>query len=685
MRNKLNLILIVCALWFMNFNELLAQRTIGQPQLVEFAACADPSFNQYNVTATLSPGGALPNDNQYILQRSDANGSFDDASLIVELARVTGPNNGSAAELDILFENFSIPVDSNSDTYKLRVVTSSEPQIISAISNDESMHFFRNDLDLFLNERRDVIFCDVTSFTKTLSIRLEDLDGNDVNADDFEWEWFRDGAQIAGESGSSIDITTVGNYFARIPLGGCQNFFVFEETNRVDVSIVNVADVFIETPSPDFSFCPNEIKVLNSSETSNRYRYQWIKDGVDIEGETSTSITLDDNNFGGEYTLRIVFSEDCTLITNPVTVNNEGSSITVPLPENLILLPTQTIPLEITTDAPAGSIVSWFAQTSLQQQGPLSGTTSSFDARLVGDYRVEILATDACNSFLVSETELFAPVGFEVVIGTQNQDDSCDLETFNLELIDILGETTSGLKVPLTEDQLDFFDYEWFRNGVTTGNTTRTIEVDRSDGDAVYTLSADLRSGGFPDTISNEFSVAFLPGDIAILASPESFSESVTEITLSVPQNDSYTYQWFTVVDGEDVNANEGTTNTLIITAEGEYFVRIITPFCTTTLSIVIGNTPPPPGIADIIPNVVTPFNADNQNDSWVLPEALTGQQDVEVTIYDRNGRVDFNTVNYQGDWPLPASKSGGKSPIYYYIITKNNSVVRKGSITVMR
>jgi len=684
MRIKLNLILIVFALSFTSVGKLLAQRTIGAPDLVEFSACADPMFNQFNAIATLSPGDALPNDNQYILQLSDPNGSFDDASLVTELARVNGPNNGSTSELEINFVNFAIPEEANSDTYKLRVVTSSEPQIISALSGDESLHFFRNDLNLFLNERRDVIFCNVSSFSKTIEIRIEDLDGNEVNADDFSWDWFKDGVQIAGESGTSIEIDQVGEYFARIPLGGCQNFFVFEETNRVEVLFIDVASVFIESAS-GFSFCPNDPKELSSSVINNRYRYQWLKDGEPIEGANTPNLTLDDNNFGGDYTLTVEFSEDCSLTTDPVTVINEGSSITQTLPENLILLPTQTIQLEVATDAPEGSIVSWFAQTSIQQQGPLMGNTTSIEARFVGEYRVEILAMDPCNSFLVSRTELFAPVGFEVNIGTQNESESCDIETFNLELKEILGETTTGLMVPLTTEQLEFFDYEWFKDGVATGVTTQNIEVDRSDGDAIYSLNANLRTGEFSDIVSNEFSVAFLPSDIAITANPESFSETVTEITLSVPQDNNYMYQWFTVVDEQETNIEGATTNTLTINAEGEYFVRIITPFCTTTLSIVIGNVPPPPGVSEFIPNVITPFGSIGQNDTWILPSTLANQQDVEVTIYDTRGQVDFTGVEYQNNWPMENSKSSGENPVYYYIITRNNSVVRKGSITVMR
>ncbi|WP_109302042.1 gliding motility-associated C-terminal domain-containing protein [Aquimarina sp. AU474] len=679
MKSKLNLILIVSALLFINFNELIAQRTIGAPVLQDFAACADITFNSFTVIAELNPGDPLPSDNEFILQLSDPNGSFDDPNEIQELARVVGPNNGSGSTLEIQFTDFAIPQNANSDTYKLRVISTTDPVIISELSDDTAMHFFRNDLDLFLNEREDVIFCNVSTFTKTLTIRLEDLDDNAVPADTFEWEWFKDGALIVGESSPSLVVNDVGRYFARIPLGNCQNFFTFEETNRVDVSLIDVSSVFIETPAPDFSFCPNEIKVLNSSEQSSAFDYQWIKDGVDIDGEISPTITLPDNEFAGDYEVRVTFSEDCELVAGPVTVVNEGSSITQALPENLILLPTQIIDLEIMTDAPDGSTVRWFVETSLQSQTLLSGGTSSFEAQFVGRYRVEIDALDPCNSFLFSETELFAPTGFDIVIGTEDEN-ACAAETFTLELLEMTGQTVGGLDVPLTEEQLTFFDFEWFRNGVSTGDTTTSIEVSSSDIDAVYTLMADLRTGEFTGITSNDLAVSLIPQGTVILADPLVLTEGES-VTLSVPQNDAYTYQWSRIVDGENIVLDGETNNTLIVTEQGEYFVTITSAICEVIVPpISIGTQ----GITEIIPNVITP-NGDNVNDNWFLPASLVNQQDVEVTIYNRNGQVDFMGVSYQNNWPFENSKSSGQDPIYYYIITKNNSVLRKGSITVMR
>lgn len=689
MKKKLNLSLLIGMLVFLNFQELRAQaasaRIIGEPT-GETQICGLPG-NVFNMMASLSPGDAFDSGNQFILELSDVDGSFAIPDNNQQLAITNGPNNGTPSVGEILFTDFTVPENVGSDDYRLRV-RSTSPEVIGTVSSDAiPVHFLNTDIinEIILNEFQEVIFCNVTSFSKVLSFRVEDESNNDVNINDFEWEWGTvsgiNFTPIPGETGTNLTVTDEGTYAVRRPLGACQIFYsAFGGagiSNRIKVSLVDVASVVIETPSPDFSFCPNEAKILNSSIIDTRYKYQWIKDGEPIEGETSSSITLPDNDFGGEYTLSINLSEDCMLVTNPVSVINEGSSITEPLPENLILLPSQIITLQITTDAPEGSTIKWIVDTNLQSQGPLVGTTSSFDAQFVGRYRVEIEATDVCNSMLFSETELFAPVGFEINIGTKDEN-ACDADTFTLELLEMLGETAGGLKIPLTEEQLAFFDFEWFKDGASTGETTTSIDVDRSDENAIYVLRADLKTGEFTNITSDPLAIS-LPGNITILADPPVLTEGGT-ITLSVPQNDAYTYQWLRKVDGEDVVLEGETNNTLVINENGEYSVSISSLICSLTVTINVGGG----GISEIIPNIVTPNN-DGINDNWLLPASLFNQQDVEVTIYTSRGQVDFTSASYQNNWPLENSKSSGQDPFYYYIITKNNSVVRKGSITVMR
>jgi len=609
MREKLNLLLPVMLLLFLvaSTGVYSQSRAIGAPELQDFAACAS-DFNMFTAIAELSPGAALPDNNQFILQLSDPSGSFDNEDNILELDRINGPNNGTSSNQDLVFENFAVPETVNSDTYRMRIIASEVPGIISDVSQETAMHFFRGDLDRprLNGGNSDVIFCNVTSFVKTLIVTLNDSNDIDVSGN-YIWEWSKDGVVIDGVTGNIFETSQIGKYRARVPLGDCQLFFPFAATNNVDISIVNVDEVSITTDAADFSYCPDEIKELKSSIDDLSFVYQWTKNGVIVEGETRSTITLPDNDFGGEYVLTVIFSEDCTVSSPPVTVTNEGSSLTQTLQEQLILLPRQTLNLTVTTDAPLGSPLRWIVATSVQLEEPLSEPTSVFEATFIGDYRVEIDAQDPCNTMLFSETEIFAAVDFDITIAFEEEDISCNQPTLNAVVSQMSGITSGGLEIPITEEQLSFFTFEWFRNGTPTGVTDRTIQVTQSEEAASYELRADLITGEFTGIVSN------------LLA-----------------------------------------------------------------LESCDGPTPPIPPVAttDIIPNIVLPGGSNTNAKTWRLPSTLAKQQDVEVAIYTSFGQQDIKTANYQNDWPSDDRIGQG---VYYYVISRNNQIIKKGSITVMR
>jgi gliding motility-associated-like protein len=282
-------------------------------------------------------------------------------------------------------------------------------------------------------------------------------------------------------------------------------------------------------------------------------------------------------------------------------------------------------------------------------------------------------------------TEVFEPVGFRTQISTLLD---CDADTGTLGLETLFGITSTGLEVPITTDQYSLFDFEWFLGTQSTGVTETTFTVTSTNIGEIYALEATLRGTSFPTARSNDLTVEFLSDVVVITASPTFIPFGETS-TLSVAQSSNYAYEWFVVVDGEHESLVDGSTvisgqgtSSIEIDTTGDYFVRITLLDCDIDSEIL--SISDVAGSSEIIPNVVTP-NSDGINDSWLLPPTLFNQQEVEVTIYNARGQVDFTSSRYQNNWPSENSKSLGQDPIYYYIITKNNSVVRKGSITIMR
>ena len=79
--------------------------------------------------------------------------------------------------------------------------------------------------------------------------------------------------------------------------------------------------------------------------------------------------------------------------------------------------------------------------------------------------------------------------------------------------------------------------------------------------------------------------------------------------------------------------------------------------------------------------NVITP-NGDGQNDNFVI-EGLENYPGSQLIIMDRNGRVVFESLNYQNNWAAKQLPAG----TYFYLLRINDgkNSERGGSVTVLR
>ena len=90
-----------------------------------------------------------------------------------------------------------------------------------------------------------------------------------------------------------------------------------------------------------------------------------------------------------------------------------------------------------------------------------------------------------------------------------------------------------------------------------------------------------------------------------------------------------------------------------------------------------------------VIPNAFTPNN-DGVNDLFFIPalqENPDAYSDMELQVFNRWGRIVFQTTTYQNNWdgrsngnPLPAGT-------YYYMIRfqKDRAIIKKGAVTILR
>ncbi len=675
MNSKLNLssLLMVLSLLF-STQGILAQN-ISMPDLngsgTADIVCASQIVggNTHFVEATYRNAAGFNPGNDFILQLSDADGVFDNVvANNIELARINNLSTPAPSPTNLDFGNFSMPTNVRGENYSIRIVTT-DPEMIGDVATNIPLYYFDSSEPILLTGPSDSPINAALCPSQAIDLS--------VTPSDFpSYTWLRNGIEIPGENESTLsNVTQAGIYRVRIDFGSCNPRYAFNESNTINVIDFTQANVFINE-APAISYCPEDVKVLNCNISDTAFTYEWFKDGVAIENSNTPSLTLPQSNFQGNYHVNVRASDQCNVNTSVVTVTNLGSNILTQPPPQLILLPGEILTLEITTDAPAGSTFQWFRNgIAITGETGLSITTNA-----PATYRVEVVTNDVCGSTLVAETEIFIPTDFNVVIGHDGPID-CNAEDADLVLEDIFGITGAGIQVPLIPTQITTFDLEWFRDGVTTGDTDSNYTVASIDENGTYSMEATFSAGGFDTDVSNDLIVSILPTSIQITGTPDSLPVGGT-VVLTVPLVDGYTYQWFRIIDGTETIIDGATNNTIDVQELGEYYVIVTAGECetrtdnyTVTSQIVFSG---------IIPNVVTP-NGDNINENWTLPTELVNQQDVEITIYDIQGKVDFTATNYQNNWPEENSKSLGRDAVYYYIITKNNSVVRKGSITVMR
>jgi gliding motility-associated-like protein len=84
------------------------------------------------------------------------------------------------------------------------------------------------------------------------------------------------------------------------------------------------------------------------------------------------------------------------------------------------------------------------------------------------------------------------------------------------------------------------------------------------------------------------------------------------------------------------------------------------------------------------IPNVISP-NGDGINDTWIIPQQYVSGSNTEVQILNDRGRVIFQTIDYQNNWPENQLELTNINALYYYIITTPDLKTKQGSITIIK
>ena len=702
-------------------------------------ACASSSFNDYWVNFTWSPP-LVNGDNEFILELSDASGSF---ASPVELTRDATKNTN----FDFYIQ-FSLPADTRGEGYKMRV-RSTSPAVIGAASAAYPMYFIDINSGLTVRQQGNADFGDGTAeVCNGNSITLEVY--NLPNANTYQYNWYRSGSPLA-EKSESITVSQAGMYNVEIDYGACSGSGN-TLSNIIDVTTGASLGIAINTPTKT-DLCAGETENLEANINNASLTYTWFKDGAAIPSSDNYIFTVDASapGFEGDYQVEIFGPGACVERSAAVTITNAGNfTVTRDNPANVVVLPGQNETLSVTTDASSPSY-QWYKDGS-----PIAGATSnslSVSETETGLYfaRVSLSGGPCSSTSIDSETStVVTPASFEIIIDYASTYAACANNSIVLDVTTINAIDSGGGVTDVTTSLISGLTYQWKKDGnPLSGETSASISLTDITENGSYEVDGNITTY---NATSNSLAVQLLVNETLTINSTGLISCGPSEpITINTTTNlVGESFDWFR--DGVNLNS---TDIALTVTEPGTYQLILDRNGCPLPSNeIVISGLDPelitldPSGtivfpesssrtvtasggdsyrwydsnntemstsssvtfteegsyvlIATIgncevsknvtveyldnfkIPNVIT-VNGDGINDQWILPNSYSNKAEVNVIIFNSAGKEVLNEFNYQNNWPETSMTFAKQNMVFFYKIKDTNEVLKQGTITIIR
>lgn len=705
------------------------------------AACASSGFNEYFVNFTWGPP-VVNSNNEFILELSDAYGNFGSPT---ELARVSDKNT----TFDFEFQ-FSLPTETRGENFKFRV-RSTSPAKTSPSSDPFPMYFIDYNAPLLISENGsgsipsggEIQLCGGGSVTLKPH--------NIPNAGTYIYNWYKSGTLLA-EKSESITVSEPGMYYVELDYGSVCSGSANTLSNTIEISTGNSMGIAINGAS-NVEICPGDPYVLEANISGQGYTYTWYKNGSIVSGPTVDAGTFSVNtgsaSFEGDYQVEIGGSGVCIERSSPVTISATGSfEVTLQNEENIVLLPSQTKTLSVSTTA-SSPTYQWYKDGA----AITDATGSSLKISETGEYYVEVTENGGpCEAAPIASATILvvSPDSFEFVIDVVGTYAPCENTDATLNLTAIHAVASNGAKTDVTSNLQTSFTYQWEKDGnILSGETSKTITLSGHEDNGSYSLKGSIDSF---DAVSNAMEIKLLmDANLEITANGTVLCQGGEAIVLSTSMDlSSESFEWKkngTVIDtsSESLTINETGTYQLILKG---YDCPVISNEITVSAfdeSLLVLDKPKEIIIIEgetetvtasgadsyewydagnnlissqdyydfqaegeyllvarfgtctvsrvitvtfrdmfAIPNVIT-ANGDGINDLWVLPNTYSRDPNVLVTIFNERGEQVFSQTGYENNWPQSTTSFNKQSMIFYYKISRGGKSLKQGTITVIK
>lgn len=698
------------------------QITINTPTLGFSQVCASTTFNTYNLSFSFSPASNLGSGNIFTVELSNATGSFASPTILTTTSSTTSPTGVT----------FSFPTNVNGTNYRIRVRSSSPVSTSpSSIAFSANYAVYNQPFTINNNVSNQAI-CSTSNF----NLSIDSGPNSPLNFSELTYIWYRNNVVISGQTSSSLPISQAGNYRVEVNYGTCS---LNAYSNVVSVTITQSETLTISSQGNATSICPSSGLLLSSMIASSGYTYQWYRNSVLIPGAINATYTATQE---GNYSLKASNSV-CVIDSNILTLTENTFSVSLDSGAEINLLPGQTKTLNCTTTAVNPSYT-WYKNNVVIP----SQTSSSLNVNETGTYKVVVRQNSTCVIEKEASTLVSAPTSYDLSIKhsasyvvCENLSETLTIDTFEAEAslgtitipanigvtykwykngVEINGATSTSYTVSnyvnndvysiqatffggqtvssnlldvklkidenllLTTDGIlcntnptvtitssitnPIFNYQWFKDDqVNVLGTNTTFEANEV-GNYFLTISF------MGCELSSEL-IAVETIDEAIIVTnyeEEIFLNEGEQITITASGGDSY--EWFIA------GVLESSTNEILVNQETDVQLVAQINGCEIVKNFTVLLQPQVFNL--VIPNTITPNN-DGKNDTWIITEELAYKNEVEIIIFSSNQQIVYRTNNYQNNWPLETIAE--KNKIFYYTILKNNSILYKGTISVIQ
>ncbi|MBC8883646.1 gliding motility-associated C-terminal domain-containing protein [Flavobacterium piscinae] len=470
----------------------------------------------------------------------------------------------------------------------------------------------------------------------------------------FTYKWYRNNTLITGATQPSYTTNQAGNYHLVISYGACS---VTSNTLNLEQNSITASLNFPATSI----IIPGETKILTVTTNAVNPTFEWFRNNALISGQTSSSINVSQN---GIYKVIVTQTTGCNATQEAVSelVYPDSFNVTIAANSGYSLCESDQATLSITNfnavsssetmsilNNSFGYVYDWFKEGELVFSS--SGTTYDITSYLDnGSYELRVsipgfsaiisnvveIKLGISDDFTLSSEGVLCESGGSVTLSSEITNPDYNLTWFSIENDSEIG---TGNSVTVTEPGNYFMTIDF--DGCSYSSNTIAVEVITTDGITLNIADA----------------ITIIQG-------------GSTEVIASGADN----YTWYLnneiIATGNTFSVSEAGTYTIIGTLGDCEFTKTFTVTVVENTSIVV-------------PNVIT-LNNDGINDFWSIPNEYVNKEEVEVIIYSPKGKVVFRARNYQNNWPNSTLEYAKTEPVFYYTISENDEIIKKGSITVI-